>query len=485
MTSGLLASSQPSRGSHRQEPFARVAPVLSGALLIGASGGFVLAAVLTSTQAAHVAGGLWWRALVQAHGHLQLYGWAGLFVLGVALHFLPRLRGAPLAFAHYVPWILGALVASLALRAVCQPLVTLSGAGLWRVGLVLSGLLEALALGGAVAVLAVTARRGPPMTTRPALWSVVPFIITAFSALGLASLVNLGNMIAAAMAPSGLAAPTGDDLNVTLGLLGFLVPMALAMSARSLPMYAGLDAFPKRTLWPTAFTYVAGLALALLGIVAGNRVGSWSGAIAGLGLALVGGVLLVYVAIFMRMMTTRGRLPQRVAKLAPSPEAATRSYQTRVVHERGAFGPFVALVASAYLWAVLGGVLLVINGLAQLIGLAPPLAPDAARHSLALGFIALLICGISPRMVPGFSGGRILSPALVVATLWLGNAAALLRVGSLLLAPALAATGPAGAGVDALAFGLSGPVGLALAICLAVNLWPAIWPARPTPVEAE
>jgi hypothetical protein len=61
----------------------------------------------------------------------------------------------------------------------------------------------------------------------------------------------------------------------------------------------------------------------------------------------------------------------------------------------------------------------------------------------------------------------------VQATLWLGNAAALLRVGSLLLAPALAAFS-GGAQIAAFAFGLSGPLGLALAICLLLNLWPAL-----------
>jgi uncharacterized protein involved in response to NO len=103
---------------------------------------------------------------------------------------------------------------------------------------------------------------------------------------------------------------------------------------------------------------------------------------------------------------------------------------------------------------------------------------DAARHSLAVGFIALLICGVAPRMLPGFSGGRIRSARLVTATLWLGNGAALLRVGPLLAAPVLAALGPAGVAAGALAFGLSGPTGLALAIILAVNLWPALWPRR-------
>jgi hypothetical protein len=76
-------------------------------------------------------------------------------------------------------------------------------------------------------------------------------------------------------------------------------------------------------------------------------------------------------------------------------------------------------------------------------------------------------------MIPGFSGGRIRSARLVWATLWLGDLAALLRVGSLLIAPALAGNVTGSAVANAL-FGLSGLVGLGLAACLLVNLWPAL-----------
>jgi hypothetical protein len=117
----------------------------------------------------------------------------------------------------------------------------------------------------------------------------------------------------------------------------------------------------------------------------------------------------------------------------------------------------------------------------MLFGQDPFFAIDAIRHSLAVGFITLLICGISPRMIPGFSGGKIASPTIVSATLWLGNTAALLRVGSLLLATELATISFAGGSLYSILFGLSGPVGLALAICLAVDLWPALWPKGNTP----
>lgn len=453
-----------------QEPFTRVAPILASALLLGAGGGFVLASILTLTRAFSLPLGPWWPAIAQAHGHLQLYGWAGLFVLGVAFHFLPRLRGTPLAMPQLVPWLLGTLVTALVLRMFCQPLLTEVNSNILRVGLILSGAGECLALIGAVVLLGITARRGPSLTTRPAFTSTLPLMVGAFGSLGIASIVNLVNMLQAATS-AGLVASTGDAINVTLGLLGFLVPMALAMSARSLPMYAGLEGFPNRILRPLAAAYFVGLLLICVGTLSAVPAANW---LQGLGMTLLGVALLFFIGVFLRLMRKRGQLPKKVAQLAPQPEAVAQSYKKQVSHERNTYGPFVALVASAYTWAMLGGVLLVSDGLALLLQGSPLFALDAMRHSLAVGFIALLICGIAPRMIPGFSGGTIASAHLVTATLWLGNSAAILRVGSLLVEPLLATYGTVGQTIDAVAFGLSGPVGLALAICLAVNLWPAL-----------
>ncbi|HEU5226863.1 MAG TPA: hypothetical protein VFU49_03550 [Ktedonobacteraceae bacterium] len=460
-------------GTIHQEPFSRVAPLLQSALLLGAGGGFVLATVLTLTRAFSIPADSWWTPLVQAHGHLQLFGWAGLFVLGVALHFLPRLRGAALAMPRLVPWMLGALVTGLLLRACSQPLLATTGAEIWRLLLVISGVLECIALVTAVLLLALTAMHGPALANRQAFQGILPFIIMAFGSLGLSSIINLINVIQATS--TGFVPATGDDLNVTLGLLGFLVPMALAMSARSLPMYSGLEAFPQKVMWPLAITYFVGLVLICIGAVLPTP---WSALVTGSGMTCIGVIVVLFVGVFLRLMRSRGRLPRKVAELAPNPQTVARSYKAKVTKEHKDYGPFVLLVASAYLWAVLGGVLLVAYGLALLFGSEPIIPLDAIRHSFAIGFIALLICGLAPRMIPGFSGGSIMSPGLVKATLWLGNTAALLRVGSLLAAPLLMPFQGIGTAIINVTFGLSGPIGLALAICLAVNLWPALTHVR-------
>src|SRR5262249_7694768 len=158
------------------------------------------------------------------HGHLQLYGWAGLFVLGVALHFLPRLRGTPLMGARLVPWLLGILTMSLVLRAISQPVLLIYPANIWRIGLMSSGVFELVALVCTLSIMVLTALSGPRPTTRPAYWSVLPFFAGAFCSLGIASIVNLVNLVQTAHT-SGLVPSTGDTLNVTLGLFGFLVPV--------------------------------------------------------------------------------------------------------------------------------------------------------------------------------------------------------------------------------------------------------------------
>jgi len=460
----------PMLGATGHEPFSRVAPYLRSALLIGVFGGFLFAAILTTTAAFHANTGLWWEALVQAHGHLQLFGWAGLFVLGVALHFLPRLRGAPLRWPQLAFWILGLQAAGIALRGISQPLAAVSTSVLWRVMLVASGVLECLAFALLLVCLVGTDVYAPPLPRRHAVRKILPLLVTAFTSLGLAAGMNLVDTIQAAGTATGLIPDVGDSLNVTLGLLGFLVPIGLAMSVQALPMYAGLKSFSLPTLWIMSTMYVVGLLLYLLGIVGSSDSQVWSIPVMGLGWLCMGGALLTLVLYLVALMRTRGRIPAHIARLSPRAEQMERAYQVQISDQRREFGPFVALIASAYLWAALAAVILLFDGVSELIAGTVPAPVDTIRHCLTIGFISLLLAGISPRLVTAFSGGSIATARLVTATLWLGNLAAVLRVGSVLSLPLLGSESI----IYNVLFGLSGPLGLALATCLAINIWPAL-----------
>ncbi len=448
---------------HAHVSFARTAPYLRFALLFGSGGGFALASILTLSPLFGIPLGSWWVATVQTHGHLQLFGWAALFVAGVALYFLPRLRGTPLAWPALLPWILGAQISSLILRFISQPLLVVTGWFLWEILLVLSGVLEALALPAIFLLLVqTTLRKSATKSTVEGVRSIAPFIFGAFLGLSLAGILNLLNCITA-LASGGLVPSAGDQANITLGLFGFLVPVALAISSRMLPLYARIQPFPTKLLRMLALAYFAGLIFWLQGTFLS---GTLSASLSSLGLLLVGLVMLIFTGYFLHLMRNRTQLPPRVVSHAPNPELLEERARQRRREERRNYGPYVALIGSAYLWGSLGALLLVIDGIASLLFGTLPATVDVIRHSFAVGFITLLICGIAVRMVPGFSSKTIRSPRLVMATLLLGNLAALLRVGSLLLAPVLPGS--------EVFFALSGPIGLALVLCLTVNLWPAL-----------
>ena len=100
-------------------------------LFIALTVGFGYAAVLAILIGFQISMGAWWVAMLQAHGHAQLLGWIGLFIIGVSLYFLPRLAGTPPPPCPRLPaWILRFLVSGILLRAVSQPLLAAGAEGL-------------------------------------------------------------------------------------------------------------------------------------------------------------------------------------------------------------------------------------------------------------------------------------------------------------------------------------------------------------------
>lgn len=210
--------------------------------------------------------------------------------------------------------------------------------------------------------------------------------------------------------------------------------------------------------------YASGLLLYISDMIAGSFGQAWGPLATGLG--------------WVALMRRRGRMPAHLARRSPTPNHMRRTYRLHILTQEQKFGPFVALIASAYLWGALAALLLLVDGAVLLASGTIAIPLDAIRHSLALGFITLLICGIAPRMLTGFFGANIRSAGLVTATLWLGNAAALLRLSAYWLPPLVGDV----TALQAALFGLSGPLGLALITCLAINLWP-VTRTRSTPPD--
>ncbi|MGE5139080.1 MAG: NnrS family protein [Rudaea sp.] len=449
-------------------------PFLAAALLIGLVG-FGYAGLLVAILSLGVPSGDWWPILVQAHGHAQLFGFVGLFVVGIGLNFLPKLRATRLQRPDFAIWVLILLGGGILLRTMVQPALAFVAVDstpglLLRVMWILSA---DLALGGLAFLLYLaflTARLAPPLVSGAPAWPVIPFLLTAFASLTFALLTNLGGTLAAFLEHSKAAPPAWDLLTVHLMLYGFAIPVTFVFSVRNLPLYLRLAAPPRGAFRYVALVYAVGLVLRLvptLGSVADFQVPA-SNAIAPVGVLAQAISILVFIILLdvahRRAPWTVDRMPGRRDDLPPTRPGYP---------DYGEFGRFELLIYSAFAWLTLAALFQIIRAMTQLLLGGPWITLDAERHALTIGFLTLLIFGMGARMVPGLSGKRrVAFPALVVVTFILGNLAALMRI-----FPVFFPTSTLALSI----YGISGLVGWVAVLAFAINLvatWRLAGPSR-------
>jgi uncharacterized protein involved in response to NO len=432
--------------------------------------GFAIGAHLAFVIAFDFPLGRGFAGLIQTHGHVQLVGWAGLFIIGISLHIIPRLASVPIANPGWIHPILVLMAAGLLLRSLAHPIVAYRGEsafGYWAV--VGSGLLEWGGVGIYVTLLLRTLRGVRDVKGQPAFLSVRPFFATMLAGWGLYASINFLLLVAMARRGEIVMDPGWNQFAIEIFTGLVLLPVAFAFSVRMLPLYLRLRA-PDWPVRGTAYAYLACLGLQMIPampLVSGPDP-ELAHVVSSLGSLLKGGVILWFV--WQLDILTRRRDAWMVKQeVVPLPDKRpTRSG----LPDYGEFGRFERLVYAAYIWLVLAALSEMLVGGATLLGKPLPIAPDAVRHMVLLGFITHLIFGVSVRVIPGLLKKRcVASVRLVDATFWLGSLAAACRILPL-LAPASVVDGiPASALMAQTAFGLSGMIGLAAVTCLAINLW--------------
>lgn len=439
-------------------------------LAVALTVGFGYAAVLAVQIGFQWPMGNWWVAMLQAHGHAQLLGWIGLFIIGVSLYFLPRLAGTPLRHPRLPAWILTLLVTGIFLRAVSQPLLAagLEGSihtGLrWTLGF--SALLETTGVFCYLFLMVMTLRHAAP--DRPALQTVRIFLAIAVAGWGLYSLLAASLALQAGIGDNPLLHIAWNRFGIEL-FTGFVIlPTAMAFSVRTFPLYLRLPA----VRWPVARygqVYLMALILThapILAQLTGMPFASSLAHLLPIGKILRGGILLLF--IWKLDILFRWYPPWTVHRIGePGPD---RRPTRPGLPDYGEFGRFELLLYAAYAFLALAAAVELLDGAFVLFRTASPFDPDALRHTHLAGFITLLLLGMAPRMVPGFlHKRRVAFPGLVVATLVLATTAALCRIAPLLLAEILHRV-PGGLTVSMTAFGISGVLGWLAAAVLAYNL---------------
>jgi hypothetical protein len=208
-------------------------------------------------------------SMVQAHGHAQLVGWAGLFVIGTSLHFIPRLSSVPLPHQRWIAPILWLVGIGLLFRVFGQPALPYLGGGpvpdLLRWLVAGSGALEMAGILLYLFLLIQTLRGTGDISTQPAFGAVRPYFGMMAAGWLIYACVNF--LLVVAMAWNGQAVL--DQAWNDLAIRSFI---GMAHSIRLFPMVLALSA----AFWPvrgTAYAYLVGVgmelactALSLLGV---------------------------------------------------------------------------------------------------------------------------------------------------------------------------------------------------------------------------
>ncbi len=327
-------------------------------------------------------------AWIQAHGHAQIFGWIGTFILGIGFYSIPKLRRLN-SFALSAVWSSWALwTAGVTLRWLASVYQWY-----WRTLLPLSAALELAAF---VIFFRTVSGHRPQDSDKSKLDEWIFVVIAGSVGLLLALLVNFGITFSLAMRGTSPEIPAEFDQRfLVLQTWGFLVPFVWGFSAKWLPVFLGLRSVRGRVLLLAVALNSAGVLLALAG---------WMKAAS---LVLVVGLATAVYAL--RLF-----------------EPVERPAKVKGVHT--SFPVFVRL---AYIWALVAGTL----GIWAASTENSHGIWEASRHALTVGFLATMVFAIGQRVLPAFSGMRLLfSTKLMFIAIFLLTVGCLLRVSSEILA---------------------------------------------------
>jgi hypothetical protein len=324
---------------------------------------------------------------IQAHGHAQIFGWIGTFIIGIGYRALPtslkrKYFGVDEGWLSLALWASGAL-----LRWAVG-----AGAAGWRVLLPLSALLE---LAGFALFLRASAGHRPSGGGRPGPWAGVVIGGTAGFLLALVAQTALA--FRAALSGDTPAFPAeSNDRFLMLSIWGFVVPFVWGFTARWVSTMVGLGAARGRHLLAAYLASAAGVACALGGW---HQLAAWT--------LVVAAVWVVYALRVFERATGRPRI-------------------------HGVHPSFALFVRAAYVWLLVG------TGLGLWAATAATEAGGihgASRHALTVGFLTTMVFSVAPRILPTFTlRVRLFSPRLMALALVTLTTGCALRVVAEILA---------------------------------------------------
>src|SRR3989338_1278515 len=371
-------------------------------------------------------------ALIQAHGHAQIYGWVGLCIMGFALYIVPRLKNTELKHRGLANVCYGFAIIGISLRTVVQPLPYST----LRFLLPISAIFEALAICLFAFVILRTILSSKEKTgvfDKYFKAGIIWFLIATF--MNLCMVFHLYRH-AIYEIPRNYFSPY-----VHLYLFGFVLMFIFAINIRT--VYAFLDIKPVRekavnlTFWIMNISvpvYFITHFLADRNIVA-LRLSQ--AVVFPIGFALF--TFIYGLRIF---------------------ERSTKELQD-VVMDRS----YAKTIRTAYIWLIVSAIILLVMPFLGHGTETQKRFHGSLNHAVTVGFITMMIIGYASKMIPTFKGINMHSIRLSNITFILLNTGCFLRVFSQIL------VGTSGRTIFYGTMGTSGWFELAALGIFGYNLW--------------
>jgi hypothetical protein len=369
----------------RQKSLMLCAWILSGLFFMALPGTLLGFSNLMAISTHHGLGSLP-AAWIEGHGHAQMFGWIGSFILGIGFYSQPaRDRSAiRLPLVCFVLWVSG-----VALRWSAN-IYGWHWRSLFPISVGYELIAVLLFLAAASHHKLRLSEQGKHAKAPMELWMVSVLLGTA--GLAAAVIFNFVECLQLAIRGGLRSFPHALDQKylVLLGW-GFLVPVVWGFSARWLPAFL---AIPK----PNARVFRAALILDLMGVLCG--VSGWTRPAT---------ILLALSAIAIGLALHLAERPCGHAK-------------TQGIHPS-----FPSFIRIAYVWPIVAGLMSIWAAFADQHGGIW----GASRHALTVGFAATMVFAIGPRILPHFAGVHsIFSKRLMFLSLLFLQTGCLLRVSS-------------------------------------------------------
>jgi hypothetical protein len=308
--------------------------------------------------------------LIQAHGQVQLLGFAGLFVIGMSLRLMPRFASSRIAFTVLVQPMLYLFVGGLLARAVLMPWFEGDLHSVLLIASVFAVLIgSACFLLIAAGTLSVEARRFDGSSLAFMTGAFVLFGASALAAVVAIDTVRSGDRTLAYLADSAI---------VQAELFGFLLSFILGVALRAIPTMLGIARPGRLATWLAVLLGTSTIVLAG-SLVYIEYVSQASAARVAAGLAFTAlGIVLV------SLVWLTGAVRQAANRIRPSSQAS------------------LWLIRSAVLWMLLAGVACVYYGAGDTLAARVPAQTefDAVRHMLGVGVVTILITGMALMILP-------------------------------------------------------------------------------------